>query len=186
MLTKQCSKCKKVKPLSEFGPEKRSADSYRYSCRTCDYKRSREYHRLNRAKRNEAARIARAKHPEKDAAYQRRYRERFAWRTLVMHARKRAAKFGWSYDLDKHLPKIQKRVAAMTCEMTGTQLVNGSGCGGPGKRYFNTISLDRIDPSKGYIYSNIRIVCWAMNAAMGTWGESVLKSVVTEWMKRSP
>lgn len=185
MYTKQCSKCKKVKPLSEFGPEKRSSDNHRYSCRTCDRTKNRQYHDSNRERRNIKAAQRRRKHPEKDAAYQRRYRERFAWRTLVMHARKRAAKFGWAYDLDKHLPKIQNRVQAMKCEMTGLQLVNGSGCGGQGKRYFNTISMDRINPGKGYLYSNIRIVCWAMNCAMGTWGESVLKSLVTEWIKRS-
>ena len=183
MHTKRCSKCKQVKPLSEFGPEKRSADNYRYSCRTCDRERSRQYRAANREWRNLKAAQRRREHPEKDVEYQRRYRHRFVWRTLLLHARKRAARFGWAYDLDDHLPEIQKRVAAMKCEMTGVDLVNGSGCGGPGKRYFNTISLDRKDPAKGYVYSNIRIVCWAMNCAMGTWGEDVLKMVVQEWMK---
>lgn len=100
-----------------------------------------------------------------------------------MHARKRAARFGWAFDLDEHLPEFQARVALMTCEMTGLPLVSSAGVGSPGQRRWNTPSLDRIDPTKGYTYANTRIVCWAMNAAMSTWGEQVTRSVMTAWMR---
>lgn len=101
-----------------------------------------------------------------------------------MHARKRAEKFGWAYDLDDHLIQIQERVSKMKCEMSGIDLVTGVGAGSQGQRYFNTISLDRIDRDKGYTYQNIRIVCWAMNCAMSTWGEDILLEVVTSWVQR--
>lgn len=35
-------------------------------------------------------------------------------------------------------------------------------------------SLDRIDSRLGYLPDNTRMVCWSVNIAMGTWGESAL------------
>lgn len=32
------------------------------------------------------------------------------------------------------------------------------------------LSIDRVDCTKGYTKDNIRLVCWWLNAAMGTWG----------------
>jgi hypothetical protein len=43
------------------------------------------------------------------------------------------------------------------------------------------LSIDRIDRSKPYTLSNIRLVCWWVNAAMGTWGLAELKRLITEW-----
>jgi hypothetical protein len=100
-----------------------------------------------------------------------------------MHARKRAKKFGWEYDLDNHQDEMKTRIMAMCCEMTGVKLVPGAGVGSQGRRRWNTVSLDRKDSSKGYTISNIRVVCWAMNAAMGTWGEEVLRDLVMRWVK---
>jgi len=37
METKQCSKCKKHKPLSEFNPEQRVKDGLRADCKSCQY-----------------------------------------------------------------------------------------------------------------------------------------------------
>ena len=32
-------------------------------------------------------------------------------------------------------------------------------------------SIDRIDARRGYIADNIRIICWAANLLLGTWGD---------------
>lgn len=184
MQLKQCSKCRQMKPLVDFRPEKRSADGLRYSCRACDSMRGRAYHVANREKRNTTARERRRANPERDRTYGAEYRRKFVWRMILQHAKKRAAKFGWEYDLDSHVESIKARLAPMTCELTGAKLVAGVGAGSPGKRYWNTPSLDRIDPTKGYTYANIRVVCWAMNCAMGTWGEAVLLDLVQKWIKK--
>lgn len=39
-------------------------------------------------------------------------------------------------------------------------------------------SVDRIDASKGYDICNVRIVCAAVNAALGDWGDSVFHAIV--------
>ena len=43
-----------------------------------------------------------------------------------------------------------------------------------------TLSIDRIDPSKGYTKENVRFVCWWVNAAMGTWGFDMLQQLIRE------
>lgn len=181
---KKCSKCGMQKPAAMFGPERRSADKLRYSCKECDRKIRKEYHAKNREKRNAKARELRAKNPEIDRQYQRRYRDKFVWRRIMQHARKRAAKFGWKFDLDRNLKEFKHRVSQMTCELTGVTLVTGAGAGSQGKRLWNTASLDRIDPRKGYTIKNVRIVCWAVNCAMGTWGKDVLIDISRRLLER--
>ena len=125
-------------------------------------------------------------HPEKDREYGLTYRRKHAWKALIQHAKKRSAKFGWKFDLDQHVDELKARLAKMTCELTGVRLINGAGAGSAGKRYWNTASLDRIDRAKGYTYDNVRFVCWAMNCAMSTWGETVLRDVMTRWLDKAP
>ena len=38
-------------------------------------------------------------------------------------------------------------------------------------------SLDRIDPQKGYIKENLRVVCYAVNAAINEWGDGVFEII---------
>lgn len=174
---KTCAKCQEIKPLDAFEKEPRAKDGRRYSCKACRNAQRRAL-ALTRGARPLSTR---AKQTAKD--YGRRYRQKFVWRTLLLHARKRAAKFGWAFDLDEHAEAMRTRVEKMTCEMTGLPLVSSAGVGSPGQRRWNTPSLDRIDPTKGYTYQNTRIVCWAMNAAMSTWGEEVTRTVMKAWMR---
>lgn len=44
-------------------------------------------------------------------------------------------------------------------------------------------SIDRVIPNLGYVYSNIRIVCFGMNAALGDWGEDKFKRLVKGYLK---
>jgi hypothetical protein len=84
---------------------------------------------------------------------------------LARHAKLRAAKKSLPYDLSDHVGEIQSRINAGVCEVTGLPLNLDGG------RTWDSPSLDRIVPSVGYLYTNIRIVCHAMNGAMGDWGE---------------
>ncbi len=49
---------------------------------------------------------------------------------------------------------------------------------------YNSPSVDRIDPKKGYVYSNIRIVCFSLNAAIGNWGDEKTLEVMRTWIAR--
>jgi hypothetical protein len=84
---------------------------------------------------------------------------------LVRHARFRAEKKRVAFDLSAHIDEIQKLIDNGLCEVTGLPLNLDGG------RTWDSPSLDRIVPAAGYLYSNIRIVCHAVNGAMGDWGE---------------
>jgi hypothetical protein len=48
MKNKVCSKCKKLKPLTDFSPDKRAPDGRVWRCRSCvaEYKRSRTHQEI--------------------------------------------------------------------------------------------------------------------------------------------
>ena len=49
---------------------------------------------------------------------------------------------------------------------------------------FDSPSLDGIVPELGYTYANVRVVCYAMNCALGTWGEAPLLLMLEAWKKK--
>lgn len=101
---------------------------------------------------------------------------------LVANCRTRAKKRGLPFDLDDHVDAVQERIDAGHCEITGCVFDLS-----PGKSW-NSPSIDRISPEKGYTYDNIRLVCNAINAAMGDWGEGVVWEMFKSWqsMPKSP
>ncbi len=85
MIGRICTKCEQTKPWEEFGPRKRGRNGRHSVCRLC----VRAYHREHYARQDQAtkrhlstsradtarwAREWRAKHPERSAAYTRKYR----------------------------------------------------------------------------------------------------------------
>lgn len=181
-MMKQCSRCRESKPLAEFNKEKRSSDGRRYSCRFCDHKQMLNYlERLGTAGRHERrhkATLARQKFPEKQRAYSAKYRLNHYAEELIHHAKKRARKRGLQFDLDEHLDEIKERVDVVRCELTGLPLTVKSG------RAWDRPSLDRIVPEKGYLYTNIRVVCHAINCALGNWGSEIMMKVSLAYMKQ--
>ena len=92
-------------------------------------------------------------------------------------ARTRAAEKNLPFDLDLHREKIRDRVDALVCEMTGIKLDPVA------KKAWNSPSIDRVEPAKGYIYANIRIVAFGMNCALGTWGDAPLRGLMKAWFE---
>ena len=45
-------------------------------------------------------------------------------------------------------------------------------------------SIDRIDDRRGYTADNIRIICWAANLLLGTWGDKPAVKVATGIARR--
>lgn len=95
-------------------------------------------------------------------------------RRLVTSAKPRARKKGLPFDLDQHIPEIQARINTGVCELSGLPFTPR---GKNGKMGPLSASLDRIKPELGYVYSNIRIICWALNIAFCNWGEDVSRLI---------
>ena len=115
---------------------------------------------------------------ERDRAYQQRYRRRNRARDLMRHARMRAHKKGLPFNLDRFLPDLQRRIDVGLCEISGLPFNLDGG------RTWDSPSFDRIDPEKGYIYENIRVVLHAANSAMGDWGDAKMLEIARAILAR--
>ena len=129
-----------------------------------------------KAKRKEAFSRWSGRNKEARAASEAKRRFERRASVLVSTARTRAKKRGLEFDLDEHIPRIQERIDAGVCEITGSPFDLSPG------RKFNSPSIDRINPQRGYTYDNIRVVLNLVNAALGDWGEQTLRDVMGAWL----
>ena len=104
-----------------------------------------------------------------------RYLNKRAW-LLVDVARTRSKAKGYAFDLDGYREQIQARIDAGYCELSGIRFDL------KGNRTFDSPSIDRIDPKRGYVYDNIRVVCNLMNVALGNWGEEPLCVIMEAYL----
>lgn len=131
-------------------------DEKRAICSDCHCKRERD-------NRNEATR---------DRELRRR------WKYLIHYAHDRARKKGLPFDLLDHQDAIRFRVEAGACELTGLPFNAGKQ-----GRAWDSPSIDRIEPQKGYVYGNIRVILYGLNEALSDHGEEVLRKM-TEYLHR--
>ena len=124
---------------------------FRGTCRNCQ---------------NEQERSRRLKNPCRTAEQRKEWRHKNRGSALVSSARVRAREKGLPFDLDA--TEIQRRIDIGRCELTGISFdLEGD---------WNSPSLDRINPSLGYVMENVRIVLLALNLMMNKWGpEKVLQ-----------
>jgi hypothetical protein len=102
-------------------------------------------------------------------------------RALVASARARAKERGLPFALGEREQRLIEAVLDRgVCEMTGMYFSYRGGRSGLSP------SLDRIKPADGYVPGNVRVICWAMNSALGDWGEDLLRGVMQAWLARSP
>lgn len=110
-------------------------------------------------------------------------RAKVAGRGAIRQAAYRARKKGLPFDL--YEPEHQKSILARfqgSCELTGIpfELEPEGGKGGK----WNSPSIDRIKPEKGYVFSNVRIILFSVNLAFSNWGEEQFEQVARAWLAR--
>ena len=105
-------------------------------------------------------------------------------RSIVSSAKNRSEKLGIPFNLDQYIDAIQKRIDAGHCELSGvkfnTELNRGKTRINP-----NAPSIDRIDPKQGYVYSNIRIIVFALNLMFLNWGHEEAFKIAEGWVDRT-
>jgi len=104
-------------------------------------------------------------------------------RDVVLNAKKRAKKAGYIIEVNYEYIMDQIIDQDHCCVLTGLPF-NYSKSSPYFRRPFAP-SLDRIDSVKGYEKDNVRVVCYAANAAMNEWGEDVLRVVATSYVKNN-
>ena len=158
---KVCNTCKKLLPIENYSVNNNLKFGRSNRCKECDkkvwsvYKEAnkerinREYveryhsdpefreHRLEIVKQVREKR--KVEHPEK---------------IILQSAKARAKEKGWDFNLDK-----SDIIFPTHCPILGIELIKG----GTGVQTFNSPSIDRIDPKKGYIKGNVRIISLRAN-----------------------
>jgi hypothetical protein len=104
---------------------------------------------------------------------------REALTTVLKSAQKRAIARGVDFDLDiSHLVALA-HAQKWSCAISGLEFVLSSTVGRSAGREPLRPSLHRIDRSGGYVPSNVRLICVAVNYAIGAWGEDLFFKIVT-------
>ena len=113
----------------------------------------------------EKAAAYRKRHPDRVVAgrkrnnvqrreYNKLYRQKNPANRMLYSARSRAIVKGWDCDIE-----LEDIVIPERCPVLGIPLVAGTN----GKDKFATMSLDRIDSSKGYVKGNVRVISTRAN-----------------------
>lgn len=105
-------------------------------------------------------------------------------RSIVKAAKLRSEKLGLPFNLDQHVDAIQRRIDAGYCELSGVKFDTDATHGKTRVRP-NAPSLDRINPSQGYVYSNIRIIVFALNLMFLNWGHEEAFKIAEGWVDRT-
>ena len=155
----------------------RSLDGTKAFCSDCQ----RAYEEMWRAKNKDRLRAARGKRRIQDALWRHKYIRAHRAEYLISGTRSRCIKKGLAFDLDQHIEELNVRLNYGICELTGLQFRMDVI-----KRDWDSPSIDRINPSLGYIYSNVRVVCLGMNAALGNWGEKAFRKIACAYLERNP
>ena len=165
---KICSKCKKEYPPGMFVKNKQCRYGYASTCRNCQNEYSRNWKRKNA---DRLAPIRRKQYSERYGVIQREKerirKERYPLkvRSQVLRAgmRDRARVKGREFDSNYFtVSYLMKRLSAQSnCECCGNPLDISF----KADRKFNesSPSIDRVDPTKGYVKGNIAILCWRCN-----------------------
>ncbi len=103
---------------------------------------------------------------------QRRYRIKNPWHDLFRAARYRSKKSGLDFNLTRDWCRESW---TGVCSLTGIPFDTGPKVG-RGMRW-NSPSLDRIDPTKGYTIGNVRWIIWSLNAMKGLADDATIMRV---------
>lgn len=141
-MSKTCLKCKLTKPLSEFTKNAITSDGKDHYCKLC----LQERYKLNREKHLQKVKTWRAANAESVNNYNNTLKKRFImWRRSSF---KRGIEWNLNFENIEKIPLI--------CHYTGENLT----CV---RSQPNTVSLDRVDNSKGYSPDNVVFCCARIN-----------------------
>lgn len=177
MNTKVCKACSKELEITEFYKQyhKSKGKTYYSSyCKPCDRGKSKqikdspEY----KARQNEKRRLkleTDPDHREKVNAYKRKSYRINPKKTLLNRAKARSKRKGYDFNLE-----LEDIVIPNTCPILGCKLEMGNK-----KDYSSSPSLDRIDPTMGYVKGNVWVISTRANTIKSNLLLSELKEVIT-------
>jgi hypothetical protein len=177
---KVCSKCKANRPIQDFY---KHGTGRRPDCKQCCKHRVRMHSQTEEYK--ERARNRSKAWREEHRDYCREMARNWRSTTLRGYFNKkltttransrrlnRECSIGAAY-----LEELYNRQGGK-CAITGRTMVIG-----PSYSERDALSLDRINPQRGYVEGNVRLVTWQVNCARGVWTDDDLLSLAVDVLK---
>lgn len=165
-LEKQCPKCKQVLPVADFSKDKRTSDGLVNSCKKCVARYKRQWYENGGA--------------EKTQFYLKANPVQTITRKLVGHARDRARDKNLPFNIDLDYVRAmvgENAELASHCPVFNVRLEWSCQRGNGSKPLPNSPSIDRIDPERGYVKGNIKIISFRANQIKSDASPSELKLV---------
>lgn len=191
MTTKICLKCKIEKNIDNFCRDKNKKDGYNIYCKSCVVEYGKIYRRKNKKRLSKQAgeyyqnnkieilncnRLYRHKHPTYMKEYYKRnimkrkkqdqeyYKNNIA-RQMFNSSRRRARIKDIPHnitieDIQKEIDNIKNEKDEYICPVLNIEICINTGTK---RKYNDSMSLDRINNSKGYIKGNICVISWRAN-----------------------
>ena len=166
LLEKQCYTCKQVLPVVMFSKHRRSKDGLRGDCKSCSAIAGAKYY-ANGGK-------------ERYQSYVKANPGQTITACLVRGARSRARDKNLPFDID--LDYVRSMVGenaelASHCPVFGVPLDWSCIRNNGGKFLPNSPSMDRVDPERGYVKGNIKIISFRANQIKNDASHQELKLV---------
>lgn len=174
---KTCKHCNENKNLSEFGIQgKPEGNNFRIKkltyhayCKKCMATRAREWRKKHKNYRGSGKY---KQYPKEDRLLV------SAIGSRLTDAKQRTKKHSQiPVQVDKHYLYTLAKKQQMCCALTNEPMTLDTGLP-------NTISLDKIDPMKGYIEGNVQWLCWAVNRAKGDLSTNTFVNMCTRIARR--
>jgi hypothetical protein len=161
---------------------KENARKWRAENIEIDRAKSRAWYAKNKERAGKWKKDWKEKNREKYIAQRKRWRSSIGTRAQEMIAASKwsSRRKGLAHDITRDwvIPKLK----AGKCELTGIPFRLEPLDGGRQNPY--TASLDRVDPAKGYVKSNVRMILWALNAAFNSYGEEVYAEIARIYLSQ--
>lgn len=190
-MQKLCIKCNVTKDLEDFRKNKNSSDGHEKHCKECRKEEQRiSYHtkgwndkKRKRVQENRPTQRAylqkwRDNNRELYNTYNINYRNRDLTRTILRSAKSRAIKKGIEFSIEK-----EDIIVPEKCPIFNTPFVLEKGRGYSAKNRATIPSLDRIDPSKGYIKGNVWVISSLANTMKNNSSQEELKTFCENFLK---
>lgn len=149
---KKCFKCRKLKPIEDFSKNRSAFDGHQKCCKECfsNYDSVQKgYKKKTNAIKNDLDVYLR----NKTSGLERKCKDK-----------------NLSFDLEKdYLLALYKRQNGK-CYYSGLEIKHNIGC-----HQYDSISVERLDPNKGYIKDNIVLASFAVNSFKGMMTEDEFK-----------
>lgn len=146
---KRCFKCEKWRDLSMFNKNPKGSGGVAKICRDC-------YNKYDSVTKSEERKLSKRRNCFEDGDID------YYIRMRMYSLKNRSKKNGWEFDLENkfmiNLYKQQKGV----CYYTGIQM--SQKYKNEGFQSWDAPSVDRIDPSKGYVKDNVVWCCYGINS----------------------